>query len=186
MKKRYHLFILGICIASSTLFTSCEDDHDDHDHDHENELITTARLTFTNTVNNKERTFKWSQPAGPGTAITADTISLPIDSTFNVSVVLLDESKSSAFDATPEIRKYGNEHQFFYTSGTGRLVISNRDNDSKNMPLGLAFTAQTSTNGSVLGTLRCVLKHYTSAAPKSIDPQAGSTDMDVTFPVKIQ
>lgn len=185
MKKQHLLFILATCIAISTLFTSCKDDHD-HDHDHENELITAVRLTFTNTANNTVRTFKWSQPAGPGTAITTDTITLPVDSTFNVSVVLLDESKSPAMDVTPEIRKYGEEHQFFYTSGTGRLVISNRDNDRKNMPLGLAFTAQTSANGSILGTLRCVLKHYTSAAPKSTDPQAGSTDADVTFPVKIQ
>lgn len=175
--------------ASSIIISSCkkEDDHDhDDDHDHENELITTIRLTFTNAVSNNRHSFTWRQPNGIGTTITVDTIKLPIDSSYNVAINVLDESKNPAEDVTKEIEELNTEHQFFYTSNTDRLVISNRNYDSKNMPLGLKFSAQTSSNGNVLGSLRVVLKHYTEAAPKSTDPQAGSTDADVIFPLRIE
>ncbi len=183
--------IILLLIASSVIVSihSCkdhDDDHDHDDHDHENELITTIKLTFTNTISSSKHTFAWRQPNGVGTAITVDTIKLPVDSSYNVSVSVLDESKNPAEDVTEEIRELDTEHQFFYTSTTDRLVISNRDNDAKGLPLGLTFTAQTSSSGNVLGSLRAVLKHYTEAAPKSNDPQAGSTDADVTFPVRIE
>lgn len=186
MKKLINNSLLVMLASLSLVFVqSCSDDHDD-DHDHENELITTAKLTFTNTISNTIQTFSWRQPGGPGTAITFDTIRLYVDSTYFTSIQVLDESKTPATDITPEIRLLKDEHQFFYYSGINRLVISNLDKDNRNLPLGLTFTAQTSANGNELSQLRVVLKHYTDAAPKSTDPQAGSTDLDISLPLIVK
>lgn len=185
MKATYKNILLLFAAVATLSFNACKDKDNDDDHDDENELITTAKITFTHSVSGTAQTFTWSQPGGPGTAITVDTIRLHPDSLYQAAVTLLDESKNPVSDITEEIKELQDEHQFFYTSGTGRLIISNLDKDSKNLPLGLNFSAQTSTNGNVNGTLKVVLKHYTSAAPKSTDPQAGSTDLDITFPVII-
>lgn len=185
MKKLTHNTFLLLTSLSLIFVQSCSDDHDD-DHDHENELITTAKLSFTNTTSNTIQTFSWRQPGGPGTAITFDTIRLYPDSTYFTSIQVLDESKTPATDITPEIRLLKDEHQFFYYSGTNRLVISNLDKDNKNFPLGLTFTAQTSLNGNEVSQLRVVLKHYTDAAPKTTDPQAGSTDLDISLPLIVK
>ncbi len=183
MKTTYKNILVLFAALAMISFNACKDDDKDDNHDDENELITTAKITFTHSVSGTTKTFGWSQPGGPGTTITVDTIRLHPDSLYQAAITILDESKNPVSDVTEEIKELQDDHQFFYTSGTGRLTISNLDKDSKNLPLGLHFSAQTSTNGNANGTLKVVLKHYTTAAPKSTDPQVGSTDLDITFPV---
>jgi len=175
-----------------SVFTfSCKDDHDHdkdgHDHDHENELITTLRVSLTDTATGSVQTFTWRQPGGPGTAVTIDTIRLASGKFYNATTDVLDESKNPVKSVTAEIEELKNEHRFIYTSSTSRLTTTITDFDSNNPPLelGLRWNAVTSQSGDQAGQLRITLKHYSASNPKTNGPQAGSTDIDVTFPVII-
>jgi hypothetical protein len=185
--KRIILFITGISLLT---FNACKkhDDHDHDDHNHDNELITTVELKFIDATAGDTLSFEWSQPAGLGTAITVDTINLKPGKTYQCSVELYDKSKTPANDLTLEIEEAANEHRFIYTSSTTRLSTQITDFDTQNPPmeLGLKFNAITTATGPVNGTLKAILRHYTSSSPKSGGLANGSIDVDVSFPVTVE
>lgn len=163
-------------------------DHDHDDHDHENELITSIKLHFIETGSSDTLSFAWRQPAGPGTAITIDTIKLAPGKTYAGLIEFLDESKNPVVDVTSEIRKTANEHRVVDTSSTTRVQTTITDVDSNTPPieLGLKFNAVTSATGAETGNYQVVLRHYTSSSPKTGGIQNGSSDADVTFPIVIK
>lgn len=187
--KRIILLITGISLLT---FNACkkhdDHDHDDHKHDHDNHLVTTVELKFIDATAGDTLFFEWSQPAGPGTAITVDTINLKPGKTYQCSVELYDKSKTPAHDLTHEIEEAANEHRFIYTSNTTRLSTQITDFDTQNPPmeLGLKFNAITTETGPVNGTLKAILRHYTSSSPKSGGLANGSTDVDVSFPIIVE
>lgn len=154
----------------------------------ENELITTVKFTFVDSLTSDTLRFKWNQPGGPGTLITADTIELITDRIYLVSTTIFDESKTPVFNVSDEIKTLQNEHRFFYTSTTSRLVTQITDFDTQNPPmeLGLKFRAITSANGSETGNFRALLRHYTAGSPKTGGVLAGTADIDVTFPLRVK
>ena len=154
----------------------------------ENELITTIKLSFVDTGNLTDTfRFTWRQIGGPGTLIVRDTIRLTAQKTYQGFIEILDESKSPVFNVTSEIKTLQNEHRFIYSSSTSRLSLVSTDWDTNIPPieLGLKFLASTSDSGNSTGSLGILLKHYTVSSPKTAGILAGSTDIDVSFPVLI-
>jgi len=148
----------------------------------ESELITTVIATFTPTTGSA-RVFKWSDKDGAGgLAPVIQSIALPANSSFTVSLVFLDESKSPVVDITPEIQEESKEHLVCYTSSGAFPAVTITDQDARKRPLGLLGTLKTDAAGS--GSLRVVLKHEPDK--KSATPcNTGETDVEVSFPASI-
>ncbi len=164
------------------------DDHEDQNHDHENELITTVKLHFIESGSNDTLSFSWRQPAGPGTAITIDTIQLVAGKNYAGFIEFLDESKNPVVNVTAEIKETANEHRVVYTSTTTRVQTTITDVDT-NVPaieLGLRFNVATTSMGAELGSYQVVLRHYTTSSPKTGGLQNGTTDAEVSFPLVIK
>jgi len=185
MKK--FVIILGLITLVTVSACKKHDDHDD-DHDHENELITSVKLHFIDTVTNDTLSFAWRQPAGPGTAISIDTIKLLSGKTYNGLVEFWDESENPIKNITEEIQNASKEHRVVYTSSTQRIQTNITDVDANIPPieLGLKFNVVTTTTGAEVGTYQVVLRHYNSSSPKSGGLQNGSSDADVSFPIVIK
>ncbi len=181
----FTLLLAGIFMLGTTA-CSKHDDHDDHDHDHENELITTVKLYVIETGTSDTVSYAWKQVGGPGTAIVVDSIGLKQGKVYEVLTEVLDESKTPAKNITTEIRNAANFHRFVYTSTLSSLLLQVLDFDTQTpaMELGLRFRITTpDVMGS--GNLKCVLKHYTSSDPKTNGINAGSTDIEVQFPLVV-
>lgn len=181
-----HLFYpLVLILLCSTLLQSCR--NEDNNEDEGNELITSVFMHFTDSANQKT-TFKWRQPGGPGARITRDTIVLDSGRTYRVRVEIWDESQTPAVDVTPDIRRAQNEHRFVYTSTTEaiNIVVNDFDTNSPPIEVGLDLTVSTFGSGPRSGMLKAVLRHYSRRSPKTAGPMAGSTDIDVEFPVVIR
>ena len=181
----FTLLLAGIFMLGTTA-CSKHDDHDDHDHDHENELITTVKLYVIETGTSDTVSYAWKQVGGPGTAIVVDSIGLKQGKVYEVLTEVLDESKTPAKNITTEIRNAANFHRFVYTSNISSLLLQVLDFDTQSpaMELGLKFRI-TSPDVMGSGNLKCVLKHYTSSDPKTNGINAGSTDIEVQFPLVV-
>ncbi len=183
---------LSIILGLITLvaFNACKkhDDHDHDDHDHDNELITTIKLHYVEVGTSDTLSFAWRQPAGPGTAVTVDTIKLQPGKTYNGMVEFLDESKSPVVNVTNEIKATANEHRVVYASTTTRVQTQITDFDTHTPPieLGLTWNVSTNANGAESGNYQVILRHYTSASPKTGGIQNGSSDADVIFPILVK
>jgi hypothetical protein len=187
--KSFNTIVLSLAMASTIFFNSCKSDHDDHDHNHsDQELITTVRLTYTNTNNVSEKvvaTYKDLDGAG-GAAPVIDNLRLKPNTSYSVMTEVLNDSKNPSENITAEILAKGTEHQFFYTiSPAALLAITYTDKDSKNLPIGLATAQRTGAAGT--GTLRVTLKHQTNNSKTATSTiNTGATDIDVTFPLRVE
>ncbi len=187
MKKLAIIFGLITLVSLGACKKHDDHDHDDN-HDHENELITSVKLHFIDSITNDTFSFAWRQPAGPGTAISIDTIKLVPGKAYTGLVEFWDESKNPIENITEEIKSAANEHRVVYTSTTTRIQTAITDVDSNIPPieLGLKFSAITNATGSETGIYQVVLRHYTSSSPKTGGLQNGSSDADVSFPIVIK
>lgn len=181
--------LLALIAISFITINACKKHDDDHDdHDHENELITSVELSFVDTLTNDTFTFEWDQPGGPGTAVSIDTIMLKPGKIYKAMVEFYDKSKTPIHDVTHKIEEAANEHRVVYTSSTERFStkITDKDTQVPPMELGLTFDATTSIEGDEKGTLRVVLRHYTTNSPKAGGINNGTSDIDVTFPLMVK
>lgn len=176
---------LATAVFATVLFVSCS--KDDPDPVHEEEVITTMKITLT--------------PSGGGTAITMQTRDLDGDgpnpsvidhpsaltagTTYNGVIELLNETESPAEDITEEVEDEADEHQFFYTTGSGLDVTTQYSNlDGDGNPLGTEFTL-TATSAST-GTLTFTLRHEPTKPNTGLNDAGGETDITETFNVTIQ
>lgn len=150
----------------------------------EQELLTTVRLTYTNQVNITDIvkvTWKDIDGAG-GAAPIIDNLNLKANTTYNVMLEVLDESKTPAVNKTPEIFSEGVQHQFFYASAL--LSVSYADKDTKNLPIGLATSQKTGAIGD--GKLKITLKHQPNLKSATSTIATGETDIEVEFNVSVK
>ncbi|OYU97174.1 MAG: hypothetical protein CFE21_02470 [Bacteroidetes bacterium B1(2017)] len=152
----------------------------------ENELITSVSLTLIDSLTNDTINVKWSQIGGPGTAIVVDTLNLKVNSTYTVFTQILDESKSPIFNVSDEIKADANHHRFVYSSSATGISTSILDFDSHIPPMELGLNFKLRTSNLSTGKFNVMLKHYTEDSPKTLGLQAGSTDIDLSFPVEIK
>ena len=163
---------------------SCKPDKTKND---ENEVITTITLRVRDAVTNAvvgNFTFKDLDGDKPNLPVQFDTIKLAPSKTYKVDLVLLDETKTPADSTSNEVSKERDDHLFVFkpTPGTGFVTVAITDKDSKNLPLGLESIWTTGSAAS--GSLQILLRHQPGAKNGTEAP--GSTDLDVTFQVKLQ
>lgn len=188
MKKKLLKVVMGI-LVSSALITSCKK-HSEHEHNDE-EVITTMKLTFVPVGGGATLTYQFKDPDGPGgTAPTQDQIVLAPSKLYNVTVQLLNETKTPAEDITLEVAAEADEHRFYYEPAVGsNILVSGLNNDGNGVPLGITGTW---TTGSIAtGKVKVTLRHYGGTPPGKavgdlVNSSKSSTDIEVEFNTSIQ
>ena len=157
----------------------------------EEEVITTIKLNFHNATTNTHTTFVWKDADGDGASKPViDTIKMSPNTVYTVDVEVLNETTSPATDITGEIKNEGVDHQFFFKkSATLQLTTAYKDTDANKNPIGLSNTFTTTT--ASVGELTIILKHeldktITSVKGGDVSAATGSTDIEITFPVKVR
>lgn len=181
-----HIFtFLALLIIS----TSCSKEEVEPGDD--NELITTVKLEFKPVTNSSlpTKSFYWRDTQGDGVMDSVDPIVLEKNTTYELNVSLLDETKKPVFDISEEVEEEGDVHLFVYKSNPlGLLNVQIKDLDKNGMPIGLRSEIKSQfVAGS--GKLTVILKHQPPVNGKAVktgNEEGGSTDVDVTFPVTVQ
>lgn len=182
MKQLYALLLV-------VLFFSCKKEGEIEPTD-DNELITTIELVFTDAAN-VSRSFMFRDLDGdvrtPPESF--DTLKLARNTEYKLSVLVSDESKGSKQDITASIKEESDVHLFVYKSmPISLLSIQLVDVDKNALPVGLNAKAKTQYfPGS--GLLQVLLKHQpplNGKVMKTGDEEAGSTDVDISFPLVIR
>ena len=182
MKK---LNLITIMMALLVL-SACKDDDNDVENPeptNEEELITTVTLHFHeegNMSNHVMASFKDIDGPG-GNAATIDTIKLDTNTTYNVTIDLLNESETPTEVITEEVKEEASEHLFCYEAASTNLSVTITDTDGT-FPLGIESTWQT-TNADA-STILLTLKHQPDGE-KDGTCAPGETDVEVNFPVVI-
>ncbi len=183
MKKFAFIKIALVASIVSIILWSC--DPTDPNNPNEGEVITSLRITAisgSDTVS-----FAYSDPDGNGGNPPAiDTAVLATSTVYNVTLELIDETKNPDDTLTSQILAEGIDHQFFFSMTLSlNLMSAYADLDANNNPIGLSntWTTTTASTGSVIITL----KHQPGIKPASPgDILVGETDIEVTFPVRIE
>lgn len=178
--------LILLLFVSAFAFQSCKDDEsnvDDPDDDHEEEVITSMIISFVDSANSANtKSFAFRDPDGEGGngPTQFDTIKLDDSTTWNASIVLLNESESPADTISNEVKEEADEHLFCFTPTAGGLTIDITDTDGT-LPLGLESKWTTVQAGN--GSVKVVLKHQPGVKTGACDP--GETDIEVDFPIQI-
>jgi len=186
MKKgsQFLFTALAALILASSL-NSCKPEEDV---DTGQETITTLIVNMTDSATNTTKTaiFRDSNGSEAGGVTQFDSIALATSSTYQVSLVLLDETKSPADTISKEILSEGDAHQFYFNSDPkGLATFELKDLDAKSLPIGLLSTWKT-TGVYANGTLTVKLKHKPGQKAANDTDAIGETDIEVVFPAKVQ
>jgi len=175
--------------AFLVLATSCSKEEVEPGDD--NELITTVKLEFKPITNTTlpTKSFFWKDTQGDGVMDSVDPIELDKNTTYEMKVSLLDETKKPVFDISKEVEEEGDVHLFVFKSNPLSLLsVQIKDLDKKGMPIGLLSEVKSQfVAGS--GKFNVILKHQPPVNGKAVktgNEEGGSTDVDVTFPVIIK
>lgn len=194
VKKPFELPALFAALFFVFILAGCEEDNPaDPGAGNEQELITKVVLSLTENGTSNVATATFSDPDGAGgNAPTIGTLTLKAGSTYTGAITLTDESKNPPEDITAEIEEEKDAHQFFYTPQgalAGRLTVAITDRDSRNLPVGLAYTvavtAGAPVTGSAANSLKVALSHYDPASSKNGTTPSSETDVEIDFPVNI-
>lgn len=176
-------------LAFTAIALSACDSNDEPAIPVEQELVTTVKLLVTDNGGFKQTfTYKVENGVGattPGT-VTKDEVVLAPSKEYNVEVQLWNDKKTPAENITEEVIAESSAHLFLYESKpAGLLTFSNGNKDAANMPFNQRIVVK--TGAADTGELGVVLKHNpTNKAALNAADAGGETDVDVTFPVKLQ
>ena len=179
-------FLKYALLASTLIFASCSDDDDNTpDPVNEEEVITTLTVTLDSGSDTVVMQYQDLDGDGPDAATVTVSGSLNANTTYDGSIVLLNETESPAENVTEEIEEEDLDHQFFYTVGSGLDVATEYiDFDSAGNPLGLNFVLNTA--GASSGGLTFTLRHEPNKPNTGLDNAGGETDIEVTFDVSVE
>jgi len=187
--KRLHSSLL-LAAITTLLMAGCSDDPstgpDAPEHEEANKVV----LQLTNTANPSDAitaTFLDADDAG-GNPPTIDTLRLANNTSYSGTIRVYHQHGTSTEELTGDIERLKDEHQFFFTAKdgiSGRVFITPTDKDSKNLPVGLAFTAVVGNGGAATGTLNVVLGHFDEVA-KDGTTRSPESDVDIDFPVVVR
>ena len=176
-------FLKYALLASTLVFASCSDDDNTPDEVNEEEVITT--LTVTLDSGSDIVVLQYQDLDGEGSDSAEITVSgtLSANTVYDGSIVLLNEIEGE--NITEEVEEEADEHQFFYTVGSGLNVTTDyNDADSMGNPVGLSFILSTSDASS--GALTFTLRHEPNKPNDGLETAGGETDIEVTFDVTVQ
>lgn len=189
--KKVILSIFAI-IAFAASFTSCKKDPVTNPSVTEEELITTLKLTVTDS-NNVSTSFVYKIENGFGSTtqgtIQIDTIKLAPNYMYSYALTVLNESESPVIDITEEVLEEKDEHLFFLTSnpasGAGSIGQSDGNVDNGGHPFNQEGKLTTGSSGS--GTFTITLLHEpTDKHGTSTAATGGETDAEAVYPVLLQ
>lgn len=178
-----------LLVGVATLLMQCKS-ASNVEPDDENELITTVQLEFNALSTTVPQTFTYRDVDGDGgnPPTKFDTISLSPNTSYTLTVTLLDESKSPAHDISKEVKAKSDEHLLVYTPAPATLLTyTYGDKDARNLPIGLTGTAKTGAPGT--GTLRIQLRHQPPISDKIVKDGTlgpGSDDVNLNFNLKVK
>ena len=183
MKNLYFL----ATVLFTILLASCSKDNETPEAVNEEELITTLKVTLVpvsegNTIVLTTRDLDGDGPNEPVVTVSSN---LTAGVTYNGTIELLDETKSPADNITEEVEEEADEHQFFYTIGSGLDVTATATNlDSEGNLLGTEFelTANTASSGSLTFTLR----HEPTKPNDGLSSAGGETDIEASFSITVE
>jgi hypothetical protein len=172
-------------LASTLIFASCSDDDDTPEPVNEEEVITTLTVTLDSGSDTVVMQYQDLDGDGPDAATLTISGSLSANTTYDGSIILLNETESPAENITEEIEEEDLDHQFFYTVGSGLDVAAEYgDADSEGNPLGLSFILNTGVASS--GGLTFTLRHEPNKPNTGLENAGGETDIEVTFDVTVE
>jgi hypothetical protein len=184
-------FLKYALLASTLIFASCSDDDDNTpDPVNEEEVITTliVSLEMINGQSGSDTVVMQYQDLdgdGPDAATVTVSGSLNANTVYDGSIVLLNETEMPAENITVEVEEEDDEHQFFYTVGSGLDVATEYANfDGDGNPLGTMFVLNVGSASS--GGLTFTLRHEPNKPNTGLENAGGSTDIEVTFDVTVE
>lgn len=154
------------------------------DPEHEEELITTVKITLTDTSNSAnivEAKFADLDGEGGDAPSAFDTIRLQKSTVYKGQIELLNESESPSENITEEIEEEGDEHLFCFTSSSA-LTITSTDSDGT-YPIGLQTLWKTTSDTLSDGFVLVTLKHQPDIKDGTCSP--GETDIELNFILQI-
>ncbi|MBY0536762.1 MAG: hypothetical protein K2P88_13010 [Chitinophagaceae bacterium] len=176
------VLLLGATVASCKKVAVEENDE---------EVLTTLQLTFTPAAGGSSLVYKFDDPDGPGgNAPTTDQIVLAPNTTYNVSIAVLNKTASPVADITSEILTEAIAHRFYFIPASGtNISVSNLSKDVDGISVGL--TSTWTTGAAATGSIQVVLRHYPGTPPNKaesddVSSTKSGTDIEATFATKIQ
>jgi hypothetical protein len=171
------------------MLSSCKKDTGEEEN--EEEVVTTLQLSFVPVGGGTSLTYKFDDPDGPGgTNPTTDQIVLAMNTTYNVTVQLLNKTANPVEDITTEVAAEAEAHRFYYEPSSGsNVAVSNMNNDADGVPVGI--TSTWTTGAAATGTMKVTLRHYpgnppNKAADDPVSSSKSSTDVEVDFSTRVQ
>jgi len=179
-------------VLATVVFSACSSDDDNPLPVNEEEVITTLTATLTPVGGGASITLQSLDLDGDGPNVPVITVSSPlaVNTTYNGSLELLNETESPAESINEEIEEEDDEHQFFFQASNAIATFTYVDYDENGNPVGLEFTATTAaTAGS--GNITITLRHEpskdaTGVSDGDITNAGGETDFQAIFPVTLQ
>ena len=172
---------LSMLALTGVLFTSCSDDDDTPEEVNEEETITTMTVTLVPVGGGDTVTFQTRDLDGDGPnppVITAPD--LAGNTTYNGSIVLLNETEDPAENITEEVEEEDDEHQFIFQFTGSVSSVTPTDQDDNGNPVGLNFAMNTDTAGAA--TLTITLRHEPNKPNDgTLAGAGGETDITATF-----
>ena len=179
-------FLKYALLASTLIFASCSDDDDNTpDPVNEEEVITTLTVTLDSGSDTVVMQYQDLDGDGPDAATVTVSGSLNANTVYDGSIVLLNETEMPSENITLEVEEEDDEHQFFYTVGSGLDVATEYANfDGDGNPLGTMFVLNVGSASS--GGLTFTLRHEPNKPNTGLENAGGSTDIEVTFDVTVE
>ena len=177
--------LLSLFAMAGLLFTACSDDDENPDPVNEEELITTMTVTLVpdgggDTVTLQSRDLDGDGPDAP--EITVED--LAANTTYNGSIVLLNESETPPENITEEVEEEDEEHQFFFSVTGSISSVAYGDVDGEGNPVGLVFSLDTGDAGN--GSITITLRHEpVKPNDGTLANAGGETDIAQTFNVSV-
>lgn len=185
MKKTF-LQLAGAALFLFSLSACKKDKTEDPAPTNEGEVITTMKLLITDGMGMTDTVTFYDPDGAGGASATADSIILDNTNFYVMEVLLLNETATPVDTISNEVEDEGVQHKFVYTStpASGFMTTSLYDQDLNGNDLGLTCNLATGSAGK--GTFHVQLRHYNTEADKTNGTNNYSTDIDVTFGVRLQ
>jgi len=184
-----NLKLLSI-IITLLVFVACSNDDDGTpDPVIAEELITTVKVVLTPSTAGLAtvtlESIDLDADEGPDPAVNTVVGEFVAGETYTGTIKFLNETEDPAEDITEEVEELDEEHQVFFTVGSGLDITATATNtDGNGNPLGTEFTATAGTAGS--GNFTVTLRHEPTKPNSGLADAGGSTDAERTFTVTIQ
>ena len=187
MKKPFGVFATALLIM--TAFYACKKDEKIVSPPVPgNEFLTTVSLIATNVADPTDVQIASITDTtiipNPPDSIDHHDLVLKANSSYNVSVLFLDETKKPAGNVTDDIYDRRNYHLLCFTPAGPNLTVKRTDKDTNTPSLEIGLQDLFTTGLASTGILNVQLRHQPNAKNGSCDP--GSSDADVDFNITIK